>query len=700
MSEPNFPPNPWGPGVNMAFRPGPPGPPPHHGRYHPHHFHHGPPLPPPAPPAATGPEVALLTNGSEDNVATEVNDPNPATEKSADNNNNNNNDDDNDDEGGRRRGGRHGRHHHWGGRHADWEAYAATGMPWGGPWAAGPHGFGGGRHGHRHHHGHEEDGFGEFGFSHGQGRHGHFHGYGHGHHGHHGRWGYGGEDGAANVTDEEQNGRAEGRGFGGRHGGRHHGYGGRRGGFGRWGWDDIDNATVTGSEAVETADAKFGSEDVTTSTSSSSESEEDITMIEKDDSPSTARGETSATGAPAGAAPAAVANNDQEAGHFQGRGFGRGWGHGRHGPRGWGAPSDCETCEEYRSARCAARAARHAARAAARASATADAKEGEDGGDAPPVEPGVPSDGERRRGYHGRRHGRHARAHDFHGYFGPHGPGNFFPGHGPWARGDFFDASFGPGGPHFSHHRFGPYGPFGGPAGPHGGHHHGRHGGRRGGPPGAFGHGGAFGPDGPFGPGGPFGPDGPIGRHFGPNGVGRRSFGPMMAALANHPVARNLRAYFGDVAAPDATTRGTAADNVDATATGDDADHFSPPVDIFVDDNRGGWILHVALPGANKEDIDVQWDADRGLLTIAGVVVRPGDEAFLEGLINAERRVGLFQREVRLPPFGAEADSNSAAAKQEVDAVGITARMENGVLIVTVPTVDKEWTEVRQVDIE
>lgn len=185
----------------------------------------------------------------------------------------------------------------------------------------------------------------------------------------------------------------------------------------------------------------------------------------------------------------------------------------------------------------------------------------------------------------------------------------------------------------------------------------------------------------------------------------------MMAALANHPVARNLRemsrAYFGDTgAARDATTTGDAA----GTAGGDDADFFVPPVDIFVDDNRGGWILHVALPGANKEDIDVQWDADRGLLTIAGVVVRSGNEVFLEGLINAERRVGLFRREVQLPPFGeqqqqqperpASDSSTASAAKQEVDAAGITARMENGVLIVIVPTVDKEWTEVQKVDIE
>ncbi|CAK7271402.1 hypothetical protein SEPCBS57363_004601 [Sporothrix epigloea] len=315
------------------------------------------------------------------------------------------------------------------------------------------------------------------------------------------------------------------------------------------------------------------------------------------------------------------------------------------------------------------------------ATAAADAKV-TDGDVFPPAETDAQSDGEKRRGCHGGYRGRH-------GAQGCHGNGAFFPHHGCRTRLDHSDGYFGPGGPvglggpHFSHHRYcrsaGPAGFPGHRGGHHHGHHHGRHVGRRCGPTGPFSHGGPFGRGGPSGPGGSFGPDGP----FGPDGIGRRGCKFMMAALADHPVARNLRAYIDD-----------------ATAASDNADHFNPPVDIFENDKQGGWTLHVGLPGASKEDIDVQWDADRSLLSISGIILRPGEKAFLKGLIQAERPIGLFQREVRLPPYEAETDSSPATAKQEVDAIGITARMDNGVLVVMVPTVDKEWTAVHQVDIE
>jgi len=68
-------------------------------------------------------------------------------------------------------------------------------------------------------------------------------------------------------------------------------------------------------------------------------------------------------------------------------------------------------------------------------------------------------------------------------------------------------------------------------------------------------------------------------------------------------------------------------------------------------------------------------------------------------LVSGERRVGLFERKVQLPPFGGVA-RDAEGEKEEVDADHITARMEDGILIVVVPKVEKEWTEVRKVDIE
>jgi HSP20 family protein len=103
-------------------------------------------------------------------------------------------------------------------------------------------------------------------------------------------------------------------------------------------------------------------------------------------------------------------------------------------------------------------------------------------------------------------------------------------------------------------------------------------------------------------------------------------------------------------------------------------------------------VLHVALPGAKKEDVGVNFDSDKGELNVAGVVYRHGDEEFLKTLSQSERKVGVFERTVKLPPVGEE--------KEEVDGDAITAKMEDGVLIVTVPKVEKEWTEVKKVDIE
>ncbi|EHL03652.1 putative Heat shock protein 16 [Glarea lozoyensis 74030] len=121
----------------------------------------------------------------------------------------------------------------------------------------------------------------------------------------------------------------------------------------------------------------------------------------------------------------------------------------------------------------------------------------------------------------------------------------------------------------------------------------------------------------------------------------------------------------------------------------DDVNSFVPPVDVF--STERAYVLHIALPGAKKEDVGVHWDEDKGVLNIAGVVYRQGDEEFLQTLAQSERKVGVFERIVKLPPGDAE--------KEEVDGAMITAKLEDGVLVVTVPKVEKEWTEVKKVDI-
>lgn len=126
--------------------------------------------------------------------------------------------------------------------------------------------------------------------------------------------------------------------------------------------------------------------------------------------------------------------------------------------------------------------------------------------------------------------------------------------------------------------------------------------------------------------------------------------------------------------------------------SGSDSDNskdFHPPVDVF--NSESSFHVHVSLPGAKKEDVGVNYDADKSELSIAGVIHRPGDEEFLKTLDMGERKVGVFDRKVRL---------GTERHPAEVDADAITAKLEDGVLRVEIPKVEKDYVEVKKVDIE
>ncbi|KAM3077121.1 hypothetical protein ACMFMF_005036 [Clarireedia jacksonii] len=215
---------------------------------------------------------------------------------------------------------------------------------------------------------------------------------------------------------------------------------------------------------------------------------------------------------------------------------------------------------------------------------------------------------------------------------------------------------------------------------PHGGRHRGRHG------PGGCG---GFGGRGRGGWGYRGGWGGPHGHHpppppppFGGPG-GPFDLSALIESLSAHPLAQAFRSYAeqNGFNAPDAQRSGE-------TLVPEDADmenSFIPPIDVFTTENA--YVLHVALPG-------VHWDAEKSTLTMAGVVYRPGDEKFLESLTKKERKVGAFERTMKLP---LNADDND-----EIDGDNITAKLEDGVLVVTVPKVEKEesWTEIKRVEIE
>jgi HSP20 family protein len=126
------------------------------------------------------------------------------------------------------------------------------------------------------------------------------------------------------------------------------------------------------------------------------------------------------------------------------------------------------------------------------------------------------------------------------------------------------------------------------------------------------------------------------------------------------------------------------------TAKPSESDDFSPDADIF--DTPEAFVVHVSLPGAKKEDVGVNWDVEKSELQIAGVIYRPGDEKLLEQLAMTERKVGAFERKIRL---------GTRANPANVDADQISAKLEDGVLRVNVPKMGENgFVEIRKVDIE
>lgn len=175
-------------------------------------------------------------------------------------------------------------------------------------------------------------------------------------------------------------------------------------------------------------------------------------------------------------------------------------------------------------------------------------------------------------------------------------------------------------------------------------------------------------------------PGGGAGCRRGPPPAGDFNFPDMMRGFMSHPFLQHMGA----------AARNYAGGN---ESTNNDVDTFSPPVDVF--NTPRAYVLHVAVPGVKREDIGVNWDPENSTLSVSGVVHRPGDEEFLKTLHSAERRVGVFEKKIVLPPRDLEVQQ----PKEEIDADGIAAKLDDGVLVIMVPKMEKEWTEVRKVDI-
>ncbi|KAF2862879.1 hypothetical protein K470DRAFT_193640, partial [Piedraia hortae CBS 480.64] len=112
---------------------------------------------------------------------------------------------------------------------------------------------------------------------------------------------------------------------------------------------------------------------------------------------------------------------------------------------------------------------------------------------------------------------------------------------------------------------------------------------------------------------------------------------------------------------------------------------FYPSVDLF--ESPDSFQVYAHLPGAQKENINVTWcDDDRGNLSISGTVSLPGkhDPIDCQGAsmrpISIESAHGRFHREIFLC-------GHSRGSSPQIDAAGITAKLEDGILAIEVPKI-------------
>lgn len=125
---------------------------------------------------------------------------------------------------------------------------------------------------------------------------------------------------------------------------------------------------------------------------------------------------------------------------------------------------------------------------------------------------------------------------------------------------------------------------------------------------------------------------------------------------------------------------------------------FIPRADVFSTDAR--YIVHVSLPGAQKEDISVEYDAETSMLNVAGVVYRPGVDEEVSAAMVVDGRggeVGVFERKIDLSHAAAPGQGRGKAGRVDVD--GVTAKLEDGVLVVVLPKLAR-MAEKRRVSVE
>ncbi|GME76597.1 unnamed protein product [Ambrosiozyma monospora] len=106
------------------------------------------------------------------------------------------------------------------------------------------------------------------------------------------------------------------------------------------------------------------------------------------------------------------------------------------------------------------------------------------------------------------------------------------------------------------------------------------------------------------------------------------------------------------------------------------ATKFSPPVDIH--ENDKSYDLSLAIPGATKDHVTIDFNTDTNELIVKGEVPENKVEEKDDNgkLVYSEMSSGSFQRVFRLP--------------KSVEGKAINSQFENGVLSLSVPKVEEE----------
>ncbi|QOU22348.1 DEBR0S1_13894g1_1 [Brettanomyces bruxellensis] len=127
----------------------------------------------------------------------------------------------------------------------------------------------------------------------------------------------------------------------------------------------------------------------------------------------------------------------------------------------------------------------------------------------------------------------------------------------------------------------------------------------------------------------------------------------------------------------------SAFDNDPFFSSNMDVDKFTPELDVHENDKE--YTLKVSVPGAAKDNLSINFNKDDNLLTIEGEIPSTKtEEKNGDKVIHTEIRSGKFERSMTLP--------------RDVNADGIKAGFENGILTLRVPKSEKT-DNVKSIDI-